>query len=63
MTNYYAIPLMRSEGAGAGKLIVHTTFWDEYKYTGNFYYDLSKKMRWCAWPTGCLSNWQRMASR
>lgn len=42
MTNYYAIPLMRSEGTGAGKLIVHTTFWDEYKYTGNFYYDLSK---------------------
>ncbi|MEK3792635.1 SDR family NAD(P)-dependent oxidoreductase [Paenibacillus sp. FSL R7-0204] len=42
MTNYYAIPLMRSEGAGKGKLIVHTTFWDEYKYTGNFYYDLSK---------------------
>lgn len=42
MTNYYAIPLMRREGTGAGKLIVHTTFWDEYKYTGNFYYDLSK---------------------
>ncbi|MEK5464590.1 SDR family NAD(P)-dependent oxidoreductase [Paenibacillus sp. FSL P2-0089] len=42
MTNYYAVPLMRREGAGAGKLIVHTTFWDEYKYTGNFYYDLSK---------------------
>lgn len=41
-TNYYAIPLMRSEGAGEGKLIVHTTFWDEYKYIGNFYYDLSK---------------------
>lgn len=40
MTNYYAIPLMRStknEG-----LIIHTTFWDRYKYTGNFYYDLSK---------------------
>lgn len=42
MTNYYAIPLMRREGTGAAKLIVHTTFWDEYKYTGNFYYDLSK---------------------
>lgn len=25
-----------------GKLIVHTTFWDQYKYVGNFYYDLSK---------------------
>lgn len=44
MTNYYAIPLLRSEGAGAGtgKLIIHTTFWDQYKYVGNFYYDLSK---------------------
>lgn len=42
MTNYYAIPLMRREETGAGKLIVHTTFWDQYKYTGNFYYDLSK---------------------
>ncbi|NQX44846.1 SDR family NAD(P)-dependent oxidoreductase [Paenibacillus tritici] len=41
MTNYYAIPLMRSQRAGTG-LILHTTFWDEYKYTGNFYYDLSK---------------------
>lgn len=40
MTNYYAIPLMRKSGTGG--LIVHTTFWDRYKYTGNFYYDLSK---------------------
>ncbi|WNS44462.1 SDR family NAD(P)-dependent oxidoreductase [Paenibacillus sp. MMS20-IR301] len=42
MTNYYAVPLMRSGGSGAGKLIIHTTFWDDYKYVGNFYYDLSK---------------------
>ncbi|MBW4082866.1 SDR family NAD(P)-dependent oxidoreductase [Paenibacillus sp. S150] len=40
MTNYYAIPLMRSRRAGG--LIVHTTFWDEFGYLGNFYYDLSK---------------------
>ncbi|SET53719.1 SDR family NAD(P)-dependent oxidoreductase [Paenibacillus sp. NFR01] len=41
MTNRYAIPLMRSGGT-AGKLIVHTTYWEDYKYLGNFYYDLSK---------------------
>lgn len=40
ITNYYAIPLMRE--AKAGGLIIHTTFWDHYKYLGNFYYDLSK---------------------
>lgn len=40
MTNYYAIPLMRScRNKG---IIIHTTFWDHYKYVGNFYYDLSK---------------------
>ncbi|MNC33127.1 Glucose 1-dehydrogenase 1 [compost metagenome] len=41
MTNHYAVPLMRSS-SGPGKLIVHTTFWDQYRYIGNFYYDLSK---------------------
>lgn len=40
ITNYYAIPLMRK--AKTGGLIIHTTFWDHYKYLGNFYYDLSK---------------------
>lgn len=40
ITNYYAIPLMRK--ANNGGLIIHTTFWDDYKYTGNFYYDLAK---------------------
>ncbi|MEJ8543727.1 SDR family NAD(P)-dependent oxidoreductase [Brevibacillus borstelensis] len=38
-TNRFAIPLMRRQKAG---LIVHTTFWDDYKYTGHFYYDLAK---------------------
>ena len=47
MTNYYAIPLMRSteqrrEGTQQCGLIIHTTYWDQYKYVGNFYYDLSK---------------------
>lgn len=42
MTNYYALPLMRREGKCSGKLIIHTTYWDENKYLGNFYYDLSK---------------------
>ncbi|PFA66749.1 oxidoreductase [Bacillus sp. AFS015802] len=38
-TNHFAIPLLReSEGA----LIIHTTFWDDGKYTGQFYYDLAK---------------------
>jgi NAD(P)-dependent dehydrogenase (short-subunit alcohol dehydrogenase family) len=39
ITNYYALPLMRKQESG---LIVHTTFWDHWKYTGNFYYDLAK---------------------
>lgn len=38
-TNHFAVPLMRERKAG---LIVHTTFWDENKYTGHFYYDLAK---------------------
>ncbi|TDQ40812.1 SDR family NAD(P)-dependent oxidoreductase [Aureibacillus halotolerans] len=38
-TNTFAIPLMRATGNG---LIVHTTFWDQDKYIGNFYYDLAK---------------------
>ncbi|AIQ48205.1 oxidoreductase [Paenibacillus sp. FSL R7-0273] len=41
MTNYYAVPLMRST-KDSGGLIIHTTFWDRDKYTGNFYYDLAK---------------------
>ncbi|WP_379129111.1 SDR family NAD(P)-dependent oxidoreductase [Paenibacillus sp. sgz500958] len=40
MTNYYAIPLMRRNSEGG--IIIHTTYWDDYKYIGNFYYDLSK---------------------
>lgn len=39
VTNYYAVPFMRESG---GRLIVHTTFWDDYAYTGHFYYDLAK---------------------
>ncbi|MFC4619820.1 SDR family NAD(P)-dependent oxidoreductase [Camelliibacillus cellulosilyticus] len=38
-TNHFAVPLMREKGQG---LIVHTTFWDDWKYTGQFYYDLAK---------------------
>ncbi|HEU5141211.1 MAG TPA: SDR family oxidoreductase [Bacillales bacterium] len=38
-TNYYAVPFMRETGGG---LIIHTTFWDDWKYTGHFYYDLAK---------------------
>ncbi|WP_066188164.1 SDR family NAD(P)-dependent oxidoreductase [Gracilibacillus timonensis] len=39
-TNYFAVPLLRkSEQA----LIIHTTFWDDNKYTGQFYYDLAKQ--------------------
>jgi NAD(P)-dependent dehydrogenase (short-subunit alcohol dehydrogenase family) len=38
-TNYFAIPLFREQRQG---LIVHTTFWDDDKYTGTFYYDLAK---------------------
>lgn len=39
ITHYYAIPLMREQKQG---LIMHTTFWDDNKYTGFFYYDLAK---------------------
>lgn len=39
VTNYYAVPFIRESG---GQLIVHTTSWDDYKYTGHFYYDLAK---------------------
>lgn len=38
-TNHFAIPLLRENEHA---LIVHTTFWDEDKYTGQFYYDLAK---------------------
>ena len=38
-TNHFAIPLLRENKEG---LIVHTTFFDEGKYTGQFYYDLAK---------------------
>ncbi|MCA1055846.1 SDR family oxidoreductase [Rossellomorea aquimaris] len=38
-TNHYAIPLLRENENG---LIIHTTFWDKGKYTGQFYYDLAK---------------------
>ncbi|MEK4059422.1 MULTISPECIES: SDR family NAD(P)-dependent oxidoreductase [Paenibacillus] len=41
MTNYYAIPLMRSNRQSGG-IIIHTTYWDHYKYIDNFYYDLAK---------------------
>lgn len=38
-TNHFAIPLLRENKEA---LIVHTTFWDDNKYTGHFYYDLAK---------------------
>jgi NAD(P)-dependent dehydrogenase (short-subunit alcohol dehydrogenase family) len=38
-TNHFAIPLLREN---EGALIIHTTFWDEGNYTGQFYYDLAK---------------------
>ena len=38
-TNHFAIPLLRERD---GALIIHTTFWDDGKYTGQFYYDLAK---------------------
>ncbi|WP_238326927.1 SDR family NAD(P)-dependent oxidoreductase [Paenibacillus graminis] len=41
MTNYYAVPLMRSTRNDGG-IIIHTTYWDHYKYIDNFYYDLAK---------------------
>lgn len=39
VTNHFAVPLMREKQSG---LIVHTSFWDQDKYTGMFYYDLAK---------------------
>ncbi|WP_370529801.1 SDR family oxidoreductase [Alkalihalobacillus sp. AL-G] len=38
-TNHFAIPLLRENKQA---LIIHTTFWDDDKYTGQFYYDLAK---------------------
>lgn len=38
-TNHFAIPLLRENNQA---LIIHTTFWDDDKYTGQFYYDLAK---------------------
>ena len=38
-TNHFAIPLLRENKEA---LIIHTTFWDQGKYTGQFYYDLAK---------------------
>lgn len=38
-TNHFALPLLRENNQA---LIVHTTFWDNDKYTGQFYYDLAK---------------------
>ncbi|WP_078578153.1 SDR family NAD(P)-dependent oxidoreductase [Salipaludibacillus agaradhaerens] len=38
-TNYFAMPLLRENNQA---LIIHTTFWDDDKYIGHFYYDLAK---------------------
>lgn len=38
-TNHFAVPLLRENEQA---LIIHTTFWDNSKYTGQFYYDLAK---------------------
>ncbi|MCT1903693.1 SDR family NAD(P)-dependent oxidoreductase [Oceanobacillus sojae] len=38
-TNHFAVPLLRKNKQA---LIIHTTFWDHGKYTGQFYYDLAK---------------------
>ena len=38
-TNHFAVPLLRENKQA---LIIHTAFWDENKYTGQFYYDLAK---------------------
>ncbi|WP_028782208.1 SDR family oxidoreductase [Thalassobacillus devorans] len=38
-TNHYAIPLLRENEKS---IIIHTTFWEDGKYTGQFYYDLAK---------------------
>ncbi|MBS4221138.1 SDR family NAD(P)-dependent oxidoreductase [Bacillus sp. FJAT-49711] len=47
-TNHFAIPLLRENKQA---LIIHTTFWDDNKYTGQFYYDLAKnalnRMAYC----------------
>jgi NAD(P)-dependent dehydrogenase (short-subunit alcohol dehydrogenase family) len=37
--NHFALPLLEQSTKA---LIIHTTFWDEGKYTGQFYYDLAK---------------------
>ena len=37
--NHFAVPLLRENKQA---LIIHTTFWDHGKYTGQFYYDLAK---------------------
>ncbi|UUI04461.1 SDR family NAD(P)-dependent oxidoreductase [Oceanobacillus jeddahense] len=37
--NHFAVPLLRENKQA---FIVHTTFWDHGKYTGQFYYDLAK---------------------
>ncbi|TVP85983.1 MAG: SDR family NAD(P)-dependent oxidoreductase [Alkalicoccus sp.] len=37
--NHFALPLLDKS---TNALIIHTTFWDEGKYTGQFYYDLAK---------------------
>lgn len=39
VTNRFAIPRMREQKSG---VILHTTFWDDGKYIGHFYYDLAK---------------------
>ncbi|EGK13841.1 short chain dehydrogenase/reductase family oxidoreductase [Desmospora sp. 8437] len=39
VTNRFAVPLMREQKSG---VILHTTFWDDNKYIGHFYYDLAK---------------------
>ncbi|MGP4081158.1 SDR family oxidoreductase [Pseudalkalibacillus sp. R45] len=38
-TNHFAVPLLRENEQA---VIFHTTFWDNGKYTGHFYYDLAK---------------------
>ncbi|MCR8849375.1 SDR family NAD(P)-dependent oxidoreductase [Rossellomorea sp. SC111] len=38
-TNHFAIPLLREN---KDAIIIHTTFYDKGKYTGQFYYDLAK---------------------
>ncbi|MFD2042915.1 SDR family NAD(P)-dependent oxidoreductase [Ornithinibacillus salinisoli] len=38
-TNHFAMPLLREN---QNAVIIHTTFWDDNKYIGQFYYDLAK---------------------